>query len=94
VATYEWIESAAHAGSRRPVGEDFRAATHTLGGAYAQQDDPERHDAEMFVRRRFNRHGCPGAHCDHPRHDEDVTAMAEALEWLGLRPTVRTGRRR
>lgn len=36
----------------------------------------------------------PGAYCDDRRHDRDAAAVAEALEWLGLRPTVRTGKPR
>ncbi|WP_141576192.1 hypothetical protein [Actinomadura sp. WMMA1423] len=30
----------------------------------------------------------PAAFCYHPRHAEDAAFAAEALEWLGLRPTV------
>lgn len=66
--------------------------------------------AEMFVRRVFNRHDCRAARrraedgrmdwvrtryeCTDPRHEADVAAMAEALQWLGLRPTPPPARRR
>lgn len=84
-------------------------ARHQLGGASAPIPDDEQAAAEMFVRRAFNRHNCQAPRrraedermgwarmqypCDDPRHDEDVAAMAEALQWLGLRPTPRPERR-
>ncbi|WUI02079.1 hypothetical protein OHR68_09815 [Spirillospora sp. NBC_00431] len=96
--------------AKAPSSDTFMTGAHALGGAYAGQGDPERAAAEMFVRRVMNRHDCQAARrhaedqrmgwvhmryvCDDPRHDEDVAALAEALEWLGLRPTVRTGKPR
>lgn len=72
-------------------------------------DDAESVAAEMFVRRVFNRHDCRAAkrraedgrmdwvrtryECTDPRHEADVAAMAEALQWLGLRDTPRRKRR-
>lgn len=32
----------------------------------------------------------PAAFCNHPRHAQDAALAAEALEWLGLRPTLHT----
>ncbi|TDB86473.1 hypothetical protein E1264_17910 [Actinomadura sp. KC216] len=35
----------------------------------------------------------PAAYCTDPRHDEDAELLAEALQWLGLRPTPPPARR-
>lgn len=35
----------------------------------------------------------PAAYCGDPRHGEDAALLADALQWLGLRPTPRPVRR-
>ncbi|NEA21550.1 hypothetical protein [Actinomadura bangladeshensis] len=54
--------------------------------AVAEGDGPKAVEAAVLAEKiRAN----PGAYCRDPRHGEDAVWLAEVLEWLGLRDTVR-----
>lgn len=75
------IEAAARTRSR-PVGLQVFDRQALIENVTDNTDDHA--DAAQFMRRLGNRHGCIGADCTHPQHDDDIAATNQALILAGL----------